>query len=200
MAAEPQRMRMSVEEYLAFDRASERKHEYWDGEVVAMAGAKAAHIRLTGKMFYLLEERLGSSDPCRAYITDMRVQVDKKRYIYPDVVVSCDVDDHREDNDILSSPHLVVEVLSPSTEAVDRGQKLSWYQSQPSVQEYVLINTRVQLVEVYRRSQVDKSWIYVTYGPGSKIVLDSLDISIPVDTLYNGLRIPIPAEAETGEE
>ncbi len=189
MVAEPYRRHMSVEEYLAYDRASEGKNEYDDGEVVALAGGTIAHNSLAGAMFYLLREQLGHGGPCRVYNSDTRVHVTKKQYVYPDVVVSCDISDHQDDSDILYAPHLIVEVLSPSTELKDRGKKLKWYRSIPSVCEYVLINTRFQLVEVHRR--IDDSWTYLTYGAGEEIELASLDLYIPVAALYAGLHIPV---------
>src|SRR2546421_10085597 len=92
---EPQRIYMSVEEYLAYDRVSEIKHEFYDGEVVAMAGGKIAHNSLAGAMYFQLREQLGHRSPCRVYNSDTRVQITKKRYVYPDVVVSCDISDHQ---------------------------------------------------------------------------------------------------------
>jgi Uma2 family endonuclease len=182
-------MYMTVEEYLGYDRASDEKHEYYDGEVVAMAGGKIAHNSLAGAMYFQLREQLGHRSPCRVYNSDTRVQIAKKSYVYPDVVVSCDISDHQDDNDILCSPRLVVEVLSPSTEKKDRGKKLDLYRAHPCVHEYVLVNTRFQLVEVYRRAE-NGSWTYHTYGEGSTRELASLDLYVAVDALYEGLRIP----------
>src|SRR5579859_5585001 len=200
MATDPQRLFMTEEEYLAFDRASETKHEYWDGEVVAMAGGTKNHNRHSLNMVTALSQQIGPDDPCRVYGMDMRVQVSKKKYVYPDIVVSCDDSDHDGESDILHSPHLIVEVLSPSTERDDRGKKLLWYQAKPTLLEYVLVNYRIRWVELYRRP--DKSggaWLYLTYGPGQVIELESLDARIPVDTLYARLRIPTPAIREEEE-
>src|SRR5713226_4632741 len=177
---EPQRIYMSVEEYLAYDQASEIKHEYYDGEVIALAGGTTAHNRLTLKMAMLLTEELGWRGPCKVYASDMRILVTRKKYVYPDVVVSCDISDHQEDSDILYSPRLIVEVISPSTEAKDRGKKLDWYRSCASVYEYILINTRFQLVEIHRRND-NGSWAYLTYGADETIELASLDLHISVN-------------------
>ncbi|MGH2508202.1 MAG: Uma2 family endonuclease [Ktedonobacteraceae bacterium] len=122
MATDPQCLSMAEEQYLAFDRASEMKHEYWNGEAVAMSGGTAEHNRLGFKMAFLLEGQLGSWSPCRVYTSDMRVQVLKRKYVYPDVVVSCTPNDHEPRNDIMRALHLIVEVLSPSTEFIDRGR------------------------------------------------------------------------------
>jgi Uma2 family endonuclease len=199
MAADPQYLYMTEEEYLTFDRASEIKHEYWDGEVVALSGGKSEHSRLAVKMTVLLELKLGMNNPCRVYNSDMRVQVLKRKYVYPDVTVSCALSDHELGNDIMRSPHLVVEVLSQSTEVTDRGRKLIWYQNHPTIQEYVLINTRVQLVEVYRRGQDGAPWVYTTYREGQTIELQSLDLTVAFDELYANLRIPHLADEEEEE-
>lgn len=201
MALNPLPMRMTEEEYLAFDRASEFKHEYHDGEVVAMSGGTVNHSTLAGNMFYLLKEALGKGWPCRVYNGDMRVQVDRKKYVYPDVTVSCDVSDHRGDSDILRSPHLIVEVLSHWTESDDRGKKFQWYTHHPCVEEYVLVNTRKQLVELYRRERGadGESWRYLTFSAGDEMELASLDIHIAIDELYTSLKIPLPGE-ETSEQ
>jgi Uma2 family endonuclease len=192
---EPQQLHMTLEEYLAYDRASEIKHEYYDGEVVALAGGTTAHNRLTLKMAMLLAEEIGWRGPCKVYASDMQVLVAKKQYVYPDVVISCDISDHQETSDTLYSPRLIVEVLSPSPEAKDRGIKLDWYRAHPCVHEYILINTRFQLVEIYQRNDND-SWTYHTYGAGKMIELANLDLHISVDALYEGLRIPIVQDDE----
>ncbi|MDQ2906352.1 MAG: Uma2 family endonuclease [Chloroflexota bacterium] len=196
MVVDPQRMRMSVDEYLAYDRASEVKHEYGDGEVIALAGGTIAHNDFTVNMVLLLREQLGRRGPCYAYASDLRVLVAKNHYFYPDVVVSCDIADRQEGSDIIRTPHLVVEVLSPSTEAKDRGYKLRCYQQCSSIQEYVLVNTHVQRVDIYRR-QAGGTWLYQSYGAGQDVMLDSLDIHFPMTALYGGLRIPIE-QSETG--
>src|SRR5436305_5350191 len=196
MAADQQRIQyMSVEEYLAYDRASDVKHEYIDGYLVALAGGTTAHNHLTINMTVLLREHLGHSSPCRVYASDMRVLATQKRYFFPDVVVSCDVTDHTEENDILYQPRLIVEVLSPSTEAKDRGMKFAFYQQRPSLQEYVLVNTQVQRVEVYRR-QPEGAWLYQSYAASQQLVLSSLNVQFPLSALYAGLRIPIEDVAE----
>lgn len=196
MAADPQRMYMTEDEYLAFDRASEFKHEYHNGEVVAMSGGTINHSTLAGNMFYLIKEGLGKSGPCRVYNSDVRVLVGKKQYVYPDVTVSYDVSDHQGESDILRSPHLVVEVLSPGTERMDRGQKFQWYTNHPCIEEYVIINTRVQLVELYRREHGTDgyTWRYLSWSAGEEVELACLDLQIAVDDLYAGLRIPLPEE------
>ena len=196
MAAHPQRLYMTIEQYLAFDQASDTKYEYLDGEAIAMAGGSLNHNRLAGNMFFFLTQALGLKGPCLTYNSDTRVLVSQKQYVYPDVTVSCESTDHSSENDTLHSPHLVVEVISPGTEATDRGKKLNWYRSHPSIQEYMLINTRVQLVEIYRRNQDHSFWTYHTYEPGENIEIHSLDIILSLDDLYAGLNISLPTDNE----
>ena len=195
MAIDPRPMRMSVEEYFLYDRDSQLRHEYLDGYAVAMSDGTMAHNRLTLNMAVLLMEP--QKCPCRVYASDVRVRVAEKRYYYPDVVVSCNVDDHRDNNDMLRSPHLIVEVLSNSTEARDRGEKLTAYQQCECVQEYMLVNTRIRRVEAYCR-QADGEWDSRIYENGQEVVCESLDIQIPIASLYAGVRIPaeLPAALE----
>ncbi|GCE08923.1 Uma2 family endonuclease [Dictyobacter aurantiacus] len=200
MAANPQRLYMTAEQYLALDRASDTKYEYLDGEAVAMSGDSVNHSRLAGKLFFLLTRALGSSGPCITYNSDIRVLVAKRQYIYPDVTVSCDENDHRGEQDTIFSPRLVVEVISPSTEAIDRGRKLNWYRSHPSIQEYMLINTRVQMVEIFSRGKPGDPWTYQTYSAGETFQLACLDLSLAVDDIYAGLRIPLPDTLVQEEE
>lgn len=196
MATDSQHFRMTEAEYLAYDRASEYKHEYHNGEVVAMSGGTVNHSTLAGNMFYLLKRELEKNECCQAYASDMRVCIDRKHYVYPDVTVSCRVSDHQVTSDILCFPRLVVEVLSPSTEKIDRGKKFQWYTQHPSIDEYVLISTRIQWVELYRREHgpEGESWNYFSWSAGEEIELESLGLRIAVDELYADLDIRLPEE------
>lgn len=192
MAANPQRLYMTIEQYLAMDRASDTKYEYLDGEAVAMSGGSVNHSRLAGNLFFLLAQALGTKGPCIPYNSDIRVLVAKRQYVYPDLTVSCDENDHQGEHDTLHSPCLIVEVISPSTEAIDRGRKLNWYRNHPSVQEYLLINTRMQLIEMYRRGNLGEPWAYQTYSAHETFRLACLDLSLAVNDVYAGLNIPLP--------
>ena len=201
MAEKPQRLYMTAEQYLAFDRASDTKYEYLDGEAVAMSGGSVNYSRLAGNLFFLLTQALGTSGPCITYNSDIRVFVAKRQYVYPDVTVSCDENDHQGEQDTLTSPRLVVKVISPSTEAVDRGRKLNWYRNHLSIQEYMLINTRMQLIEIYRRGNPGEPWAYQTYSAHEAFSLACLDISLTVNDIYAGLRgIPLPDTLVQEEE
>lgn len=191
MSAEPVQS-ITPEEYLAYERASPGRHEYVRGEIFAMAGASEAHNTITLNVAVALRNQLRGG-PCRAYASDMRVQVDARRsYVYPDVVVVCGERRFEDDQvDTLLNPTLVVEVLSPSTEAFDRGAKAEYYRQIPSVQEYVLIAQDRIHVEQYTRA-TSGAWTLREFASHSEvIVLSSIDVSLPVDEAYEDMEIRI---------
>jgi Uma2 family endonuclease len=117
----------------------------------------------------------------------LKVRLSQKRYVYPDALVSCDQRD-RWSTDTVQFPRLVVEVLSSSTEAYDRGRKFAYYRACPTIQEYVLIDTQRQAVEVYRR-QSDTLWTLHPFGPGDQVDLASLSLSFPMAALYEDIGL-----------
>jgi Uma2 family endonuclease len=147
------------EEYLAFERDSEIKHEYFEGEIFAMVGATEPHVLITDNLAFTLKGQLRDR-PCRVYSSDMRVKVSATGlYTYPDVVVASgerEFDDDRRDT--LLNPGLVIEVLSPSTEAYDRGKKFAHYRTIESLVEYVLVSQEEPHVERYARKP-DGDWL-----------------------------------------
>lgn len=187
MVAQPHRLSMSVEDYLTLDRSSlEARYEYIDGYAYLMSGGTANHSAISINVTSLLRSLLRGS-PCRVYNSDLRVRLSEMRYVYPDASVSCDERD-RGQIDIVYSPSLVVEVLSPSTEAYDRGRKFGYYRSCPTIQEYVLVDTQQQLVEVYRRAR-ENLWTLHAFDQGERVYLASLDISFLVDDLYEDVSL-----------
>lgn len=118
----------------------------------------------------------------------------RPNYFYPDVTVSCDVDDRRRGNKLIRSPRIVVEVLSPSTEPVDRGKKLAAYKACPTIHEIVLIDQFARHVEVHRRDEEDEaSWSYTVYdGPGQEIELRCVDVTITTDEIYQRIDFDEP--------
>lgn len=164
-------------------QTSECRYEYVAGRAYAMAGGTATHNRLTFAMARLIDEHFRSG-PCRVFLADMYVALADDHRVLPDVVVTCDVADYRNNATLIRSPHLIVEVLSPATERIDRLEKFEAYKALSSVKEYVLVSQKQQLVEVYRR--ID-GWLPHMYRPGEIIELMSLDITVSVDELYAGL-------------
>lgn len=174
---------ISPEEYLKIDRAStDVKYEYMDGLMYAMSGGTVNHAEIALNLIIALREHLGDG-PCHAFSSDIRVQVAEEKYYYPDVAVSCNPEDWQQDaNDIVRTPRLVVEVLSPSTESFDRGKKFRVYQACSSIEEYVLISTTHQMVEIYRRQ--GELWTYQQIGPGQQVELVSIGFALPIADLY----------------
>ena len=151
MATEPSPW-LTPEEYLAFDRAAETKSEYLDGMLVAMSRATRNHILITVNIVRELSLQLRGR-PCEVYVQDMRVRIAEGGvYLYPDVVAVCGATEFEDDQfDVLLNPTLIVEVLSPSTEAYDRGLKFARYRRRTSLKEYVLVTHDRISVERYSR-------------------------------------------------
>jgi Uma2 family endonuclease len=193
MIASPQPP-LSVEDYLQLEAQSPTKHEYINGDVYAMTGASDAHVTIAGNLFALLRSHLRGSG-CRVYIADMKARiVSRNCFYYPDVMVTCDPQD-QETSTYKQYPKLIVEVLSDSTEAFDRGDKFVDYQAIASLQQYVLINTRHQRVECFRRS-AQGQWVLAYYTPDTEAVqLTSLDFALPLADLYEDVDLSTIAAA-----
>jgi len=184
---------LSPEEYLSGEEHSPTKHEYIDGEVYAMAGAEDAHVTIAGNLFSLLRGHVRGSG-CRVFIADMKARIeDLNIYYYPDVMVTCDRRD-RELTSFKRYPCLIVEVLSPSTEAFDRGDKFADYQHLESLQEYVLINQKRQRVECFRRNE-QGLWVLQSYHPGDTVQLVSVQFECAIDQLYEDVEFEQLAES-----
>src|SRR6266704_3287544 len=195
MAMQHTRQHMSLEQYLLLVTNSERRYEYYDGEVSLLAGGSSNHAAIALNFGVALDQALGDDAVCRPYVSDKLVRVNSTKIVIPDVVVSCDLADHGE-SQIIDSPILVVEVLSKSTEMTDRFVKLALYQAKESIQEIVLISQIIQRVEIFSRSAT--GWLYHQYGAGQSFFLTSLDIEIEGRQLYR--RLSIPAVVEEVEE
>jgi len=191
MVAQPSQPHyMTIDQWRELEeRSHDVKHEYIDGQIYAMAGGSLAHSRVSINVLKALDAALGRGS-CRAYNSDAAVQLSPTRYTYPDATVTCDERDRpttkvRE----IIAPHVIVEVLSDSTEAYDRGEKFGYYRECPTVEEYVLVNTKRQLVEVFRRTA--EGWtVYHVYRPGDEVELVSIGVRIPVATFYEITDVP----------
>ncbi len=176
---------LSPEDYLSWERAEEVKHEYRDGEIVAMTGASREHIlissSITGVLYRQLEDR-----PCEIYPNDMRVWLPQtKRYVYPDLSVVCGEPQFGDDYlDNLLNPLVVIEVLSPSTEGYDRGEKFHHYRTIPSLREYLLIAQDAYRIEHFVR-QGEQHWLLtVADGLAASVYLPSIDCTLRLADVY----------------
>lgn len=152
---------ITPEEYLERERLAETKSEYYNGVIVAMAGASPEHVRITGNVYAGFHVQLAGTS-CEPFMSDMRVRVPAcNRYFYPDVSVACGGSEFEVRSGVRSllNPRLVVEVLSESTEKTDRGDKFVCYQTLDSLQTYILIAQDKPQVEVFTR-QPDYTWVY----------------------------------------
>ncbi len=205
MATDPQSVQqplaggaMSVEDYFRLEQDFPQvKYEYINGVARLMSGGSIEHEDIALNVIFVLRQYF-QSGPCHVRGDDVRVLLGfkpngKEDYVYPDATVSCDVADRRRGNKLIRSPRIVFEVLSPSTEQVDRTDKLRAYQACPSIQEIVLINQFAQHVEIYRRESEDAStWKHLFYGPGEEILLESVDVPIPMSHIYQGINFDEP--------
>ncbi|TBR60827.1 hypothetical protein B4U84_08300 [Westiellopsis prolifica IICB1] len=194
MVALPDRILLSAEEYLIWESTQEQRYEYWDGEVIAMSGGTRNHNRVSGNFFKLLDDALANHF-WEVYIVDVKVQVEPGlKYFYPDVVVTCDERDR--DPQLIQFPCLIIEVLSPSTEAADRGKKFAAYRQSPTLQEYVLVQIGQPSVEVFRRNQQGQ-WVLWEYNLSDKLRLESVNVEIAIADLYR--QVQFEAEATENE-
>ncbi|WP_373514568.1 Uma2 family endonuclease [Persicitalea sp.] len=175
------------EEYLELERAADYKSEYYQGEIFAMAGASRNHNRITenlsGEIYIFLK---GKS--CSAYSSDLRTHIPANGlYTYPDVLVVCEKEEYLDEEvDTLLNPIIIVEVLSESTGGYDRGEKFQLYRSIPSLEEYVLIDSRRVAVEVFRKGE-QEFWSLMSeaYDLESSIELASIGLTLPLSDIYD---------------
>ncbi|TAN52043.1 MAG: Uma2 family endonuclease [Methylococcaceae bacterium] len=177
------------EQYLALERAASCKSEYINGEIFAMAGASRAHnlisVNIAGALGGQLKGRA-----CEAYVADMRVKVSNTGlYTYPDIVVACgDIQLEDQHHDTLLNPMVIIEVLSPSTEQYDRGEKFAHYRRLPSLQEYVLVTQEHMRVEHYLRD--GERWILTEWnGADAVLNLTTIDCRLSLREIYDKVAL-----------
>jgi Uma2 family endonuclease len=176
---------VSVAKYLASETTSQIRHEYLGGLVYAMAGETVTHNQIAGNL-YLALRRYAKGKPCRTFMSDIRVNFHLRTdeyYYYPDLVVTCDKrDTHLR---FVQFPKLIIEVLSESTERVDKREKFFAYTSIPSLEEYVLVAQTTREVTVFRRANDWKA--EKVSGAKAKVLLASLKLTIPLAAIYEGV-------------
>lgn len=185
MSAVLQQTRYTAEEYLSLERSASIKSEFQDGQIFAMTGASREHNLISGNIYRELSQQL-KSRPCEAYINDMRVKAAKARsYHYPDVAVVCGKPEFEDAQvDTLLNPTLLIEVLSPSTEAYDRGGKFAHYRKIPSLREYLLVMQDQPGIERYQRQ--GEVWILSeALGLEANVALESIDCRLSLREVYD---------------
>ncbi len=189
--------RYTIAEYLAMEELAVERHEFHDGEILAMSGGTLEHSAIAANIIrelgYALKEK-----PCRVFTSDLRVWIaGAATYVYPDVSVICRQPQH-DPNDPrgqgVTNPRLIVEVLSESTEAYDRGDKFRRYLELESLREYMLVSQTSPRVELYSR-QEDGAWLFRHFsGLQEQVTLRSLEMSIELAEIYRGVEFAAPRE------
>ena len=178
--------KMTYEEYLAFEEASDEKHEYVNGEVFAMAGGTIRHAAVCTNVVVALANALKGS-PCRAYQSDLRVRAGTTGLTtYPDITVVCGpVIAAKSDRHAATNPKVIVEVVGGSTEAYDRGVKFDHYQTVASLTDYVLVTAERRRIDHYRR-HTDGTWILSSAGPvePAAIRIESIGATLTLEDVY----------------
>jgi Uma2 family endonuclease len=206
--ARPATRKYTVEEYLAFEDQSEEKHEYCDGDilgrdgtaidiemvrVIDMAGADEAHLQIDQNLSRRLGEKLDGTN-CVVRGSDQRVRTDRGRYCYPDKTIACGplVYDPPEKKVILVNPKVIFEILSPTTEAADRGERFARYRAIPSLMEYLLVSQNRPRVEPFYR-QPDGVWAIggMVEGLDSMLKLRSVPVEVRLADLFAGVDLPV---------
>jgi Uma2 family endonuclease len=196
VAAREHLPRLTPEEYFAWEEQQEVKHEYFDGEIFSMTGGTVNHGRIGGRIFSLIDDHLIESDRCIALNSDVKIKIQaSEKYIYPDASVTCDERvrkasryENRQTTQFISHPSLIVEVLSPSTEAYDRGKKFKLYQRSIALMEYVLVSAEEIEIEVFRKNDRGK-WEVTNYVAGDAVELESINLTFPIDRVYRGIEL-----------
>jgi Uma2 family endonuclease len=177
---------VTPDEYLAAERLSDYRSEYLDGGVYPMTGGSVNHILITGNVTAELISQLRTR-PYRVLAIDLKVRMpDSRKFFYPDVTVVCgELRFHDDRRDIILNPDLVIEVLSPSTEAFDRGAKFKAYRTIESLKEYVLVSQDKPLIEQFIRNG-DGKWTYTTAeGLESSLALPSIECTLNLSAVYD---------------
>jgi Uma2 family endonuclease len=179
--------KLTLAEYLDWENQQPDKNEFYRGEVFAMVGARRVHGRIVSNLNRRLAEQLDGS-PCQVFTEGMKLQIADDAIFYPDLLVTCDSADLATDM-IFRSPRLVIEVLSPSTQAYDRGLKFAVYRRLPSLQEFVLVDPDTRRVEAFRRNAQDQ-WVLHDMSDGALFEAASIGCTVPMDQVFDGVDPP----------
>jgi len=195
IAAKDNAPRFTPDEYFAWEATQLEKHEYIDGEVYAMSGGSVNHGRIAIRFTALFDAHLDGSG-CITGNSDIKVNiVETQNYTYPDASVTCD-DRDKTTTQYITYPCLIVEVLSDSTEAYDRGSKFRLYRHNPVLQDYLLVSSTQIEIDLYHKNDAG-DWIIINYQAGDTIELKSINLCFPIEQVYRGLTLT--PETQTAE-
>ncbi len=188
-----QNQKYSLDEYLELEKSSEEKFEYWDGHVWSMSGASPVHERVVSNSIFHLRTILGRK--CSVFGSNLKVKVpDYQPYRYPDLTVYCGegIYETMGGLEVLTNPQMIIEVLSPSTEGFDRGEKFTYYKSIPSLVEYLLIATlRPHVTQFVKQSE--NEWIQrEALGLEEKLIVSTFGVELSLSEIYLDIDFPEP--------
>ena len=179
--------RMTLQAYLDWENAQETRNEFVQGDIFAMTGGRRTHGRVVSNLNRRFAEALDGS-PCQVFTEGMKVQVAEDTVLYPDVFVTCNAADLATDQ-IFRNPKLVIEVLSPSTQAYDRSKKFALYRRLPSLQEYILVDPETRRVEAFRLS-ANNEWVLHDMSDGAVMDAASVGCQVALADVFQGVDPP----------
>lgn len=200
MAIPVAKRRYTVAEYLELERASDVRHEFHDGEILAMAGGSVKHSRIASNTLIAVGGALRGK-PCQPHGSDLKVSIRAEdRFVYPDITIICGepkLDPRASQGEAITNPKVVVEVLSPTTERYDRTKKFEYYRSLDSLEEYVLVSSEEPRIESFFR-QADGTWAFQSWtGVEAQVKLRAVPITLAASEVYAGVTfepIPVPTD------
>jgi Uma2 family endonuclease len=187
IAAKDNASHLTPEEYFTWEEQQLEKHELIGGQVYAMTGGSVNHSRIAIRFTTMVDIHLDASS-CITGNSDLRVNiVGTNNYTYPDVSVTCD-DRDKTTTQYITYPCLIIEVLSKTTEAYDRGGKFRMYQNNPVLKDYLLVSSTAIEIDLYHKNDAGQ-WMIINYGEGDTIQLKSINLSFPIEQVYRGLNL-----------
>ncbi len=187
IAAKDNFPQLTPEEYFIWEEQQQEKHEYIDGQVYAMSGGSKNHSLIAVRVITLLANHLEGSG-CETGNSDLKVNiVETNNYTYPDASVTCD-DRDKTTTQYITYPCLIVEVLSDSTEAYDRGGKFRMYRQNPVLKDYLLVSSTRMEIDLYHKNDAGE-WVIINYQAGDTVELKSINLSFPIEQVYRGLNL-----------
>ena len=199
MGALQQELKFSLDDFMRWEAEQIERHEFINGGVFAMTGTRDSHNTIAGNLFAALRSALRGS-PCRAFIADMKLRIDAAdAAFYPDVMVTCDARDKTPEADLAKRhPTLIVEVLSESTAAYDRGLKFEVYRNIDTLKEYLLVEQDRRHADLFRKGN-DGLWVLYASGPVDDVILESVGVRLSMDLLFEDVSFPVAPSAPTTE-
>jgi len=184
------KQKLSIEEYLQFEKESIEKHEFYQGEIFAMSGASSRHVKIHSNLFIALGSLL-KGKPCKPYGSDLRIYIPQNTlFTYPDLAIICnDLISSDVDENSFIQPTIIFEILSPSTKQYDRGEKFRLYRAISSLKEYILIDSESINVEAFRINEKGFWELHEYRTINDQLILSSLAITISIQDIYEGTKL-----------